>query len=405
MAGKPAGRGGKDGAPATIIIRRDDDGADAPHHGGAWKVAYADFVTAMMAFFLLMWLLDATTEAQRTGLADYFAPTNLFGRSVSGSGQPFGGKSPNDDGTSVSSAGMPRVIAGRRTPRQDADADEDEDEVTPATPASGPRAAQDDTDTSSDTIQGTIPGTSPGISRGRDDGHAAAAAARPGPGPRAAPQGGDFPAARLTPPPNPAKPADPENTATEAAAIAADGARENAALAQAAAGMRDAIQRDPALRDVAGQLTIETVPEGLRIQVVDAERRPMFALGGATPTPRAHDLLQKVAPALAALPNAITIAGHTDALGYHGSDKDNWDLSTERANATRRLLLEAGLPDARVRAVTGEADRDLLMPADPFNPANRRITILVLRHAGGTPANFPTPGGTPAISPTPGGTP
>src|SRR5579875_2406568 len=98
---------GKD--KGSIVLRKEEV-IEGGHHGGAWKVAYADFMTAMMAFFLLMWLLNATTEEQRTGLADYFAPTNLFGHSVSGSGQPFGGKTPNDEGTSVSSEGAPQAI-------------------------------------------------------------------------------------------------------------------------------------------------------------------------------------------------------------------------------------------------------------------------------------------------------
>src|SRR3984885_8674303 len=125
-------------APPTIVIRR-DEGEEPAHHGGAWKVAYADFVTAMMAFFMLMWLLNATTEVQRTGLADYFAPTNLFGRSASGSGKPFGGTTPNDAGSSVSSDGIPQVIKGHQSPQPNV---EDADTDTPATPL----ARRNDTD-------------------------------------------------------------------------------------------------------------------------------------------------------------------------------------------------------------------------------------------------------------------
>jgi chemotaxis protein MotB len=108
--------------------------------------------------------------------------------------------------------------------------------------------------------------------------------------------------------------------------------------------------------------------------------------------------MQKVVPALAGLPNAISIAGHTDSLSYRGQDKDNWGLSTDRANATRKILVEAGLPDSRIRSVTGNADRDLLLPADPLNPANRRITIIVLRHAGKDRPATPTPAAKPATS-------
>ena len=119
MAGRSAwGNRGKN--PVTIIVRHDEEDDEQPaHRNGSWKVAYADFVTAMMAFFMLMWLLNATTEVQRTGLADYFAPTNLFGRSASGSGKPFGGQTPNDSGTSVSSDGIPQVVKGRHSPQHD----------------------------------------------------------------------------------------------------------------------------------------------------------------------------------------------------------------------------------------------------------------------------------------------
>jgi len=155
----------------------------------------------------------------------------------------------------------------------------------------------------------------------------------------------------------------------------------------------DAVRQDPALKDTASQIIIDNVPEGLRIQIVDAERQPMFALGSGSPTLRVRALMQKVVPALASLPNAISIAGHTDSLTYRGQEKGNWELSADRANASRRILTEAGLGDERIRSVTGNADRDLLVPTDPQNPVNRRITIIVLRHAVATKAiTLATPG-------------
>ena len=105
-----AGKGKRDGAP-IIVIKKIEEGGHG-HHGGAWKVAYADFVTAMMAFFLLMWLLNATSEEQRRGLADYFAPTNVLGRSNTGSGQPFCGRSPNSDGKLATDTGAIRAERG-----------------------------------------------------------------------------------------------------------------------------------------------------------------------------------------------------------------------------------------------------------------------------------------------------
>jgi chemotaxis protein MotB len=374
LAGRPV-RGNRGKPPVTIIVRH-EEGEEPTHHNGAWKVAYADFVTAMMAFFMLMWLLNATTEVQRTGLADYFAPTNLFGRSASGSGKPFGGKTPNDAGTSVSSDGMPQVIKGHQSPQQDV---EEAVTDTPATPLA-------QSDAATDGASGATTDDADEQARMSRDGLNSGVAIQAGQGRQAVVRGGDYAAARLTPELNRDIPTDPtaaDVARREAAAIQSDSQREQRAMEQAGAQLLTAIRRDPALQDEAGQITVDTVPEGLRIQVVDAERRPMFALGSASPTRQVRQLMQKVAPVLAALPNAVSIAGHTDSLSYRGQEKDNWDLSTDRANATRRILVEAGLPAERIRSVTGNADRDLLVPADPLNPANRRITVIVLRHAGG----------------------
>jgi len=344
-------------SPTLILIRREEGGDSSGHHGGAWKVAYADFVTAMMAFFLLMWLLNATTEEQRTGLADYFSPTNFFGRSVSGSGQPFGGSTPNDPGIAASSTGSPQVIEGRQPQSPDDEADDPAPDATP-TPGDGAELRQG------------------------NEHQAGTKVPQPGVAAQALTLSADHAGMPLAPTPNaasaaPAKPA-PAHGVNEAD-------RERQMLDEAGAQLMEAIRHDPALQDAAGQLTIQAVPEGLRIQVVDAERRPMFALGGASPTPRVRELMRRVATVLAGLPNEISIAGHTDALTYRGQDRGNWELSSERANAVRRILAEAGLAESRVRSVTGNADRDLLMPGDPLNPANRRISIIVLRHTGANP--------------------
>jgi chemotaxis protein MotB len=320
-----------------------------------------------------MWLLNSTTEAQRTGLADYFAPTNLFGRSISGSGKPFGGKTPNDPDASVSSDGMPQVIKGLESPQPDLEATDTDTLATPQ-----PKQDQATDELTDGTRGAADTGADP--DQPRRDGYAL----QSGSGRQAIARGGDYAAARLTPEPNQKIPTDPtaaDVARHEAAAVESDSQREQQAMEQAGAKLMAAIRSDPALKDEAGQIMVDTVPEGLRIQVVDAERRPMFALGSAVPTPQIRAMMQKVVPALAGLPNAISIAGHTDALLYRGPDKDNWVLSTDRANAIRKILVEAGLPDGRIRSVTGNADRDLLMPNDPLNPANRRISIIVLRHA------------------------
>ena len=114
---------------------------------------------------------------------------------------------------------------------------------------------------------------------------------------------------------------------------------------------------------------------------MDEDRTAMFATGSAVPNERARLLLAKIAPVLARLTERIAIVGHTDAAPYRGGDRSNWELSADRGNATRRLLVEAGVQDARVQSVAGTADRDLLLPADPLAAANRRIAITVLRAA------------------------
>jgi chemotaxis protein MotB len=155
--------------------------------------------------------------------------------------------------------------------------------------------------------------------------------------------------------------------------------REKEEFEYAAQQVRDAVADDPRLAELARQLAIDTTPEGLRIQIRDADREAMFPLGSAVPNDKAKLLLQKVASVLARMPQDISIAGHTDAAPYAGTGFTNWELSADRANATRRLLVDSGLQESRVRSVTGNAQRDLAVPSDPLAAANRRISIVVLR--------------------------
>jgi chemotaxis protein MotB len=332
----------KDGK-ATIVIRREEV-VEGGHHGGAWKVAYADFVTAMMAFFLLMWLLNATTEEQRRGIADYFSPHNEMGRVSSGYGAIFGGRTPNSDGSMASDRGAVRALNGPPMPNLMVDDDESGD-VTAETPVTRfqvdgvPRGSTADT----------------AAEKPVDQGKGGAKPQRPS-------QSQEMPAA----------PTDKD--------IAAElERRERSTFDRAAQQIRDAIAADPSLSDLSRQLLIDVTPEGLRVQLVDAERQAMFATGSAVPNERARSVLAKITPILLKLPEQISVTGHTDATPYKGADRSNWDLSADRANATRRLLLEAGLPEGRVRSVAGMADRDPLIADDKLDAANRRIAIVVLR--------------------------
>ncbi len=362
----------KDGAKRPIIIKRDEV-VEGGHHGGAWKVAYADFVTAMMAFFLLMWLLNATTDEQRRGLADYFSPMNPLARGASGTGQPFGGKTPFETGEMVSDRGTMAVVPGR--------ANEQPVPEDPVTEVSLPRTPRE-----SDIDEPAKPGSAMFDAAG----HAVAAADPTRPDATSNPDAGRIepklqtsPDARVLALVGSKTPGSAaalvRASADEAALQAAQDKQERAAFAQAAAQIRDAIHGDKLLEDMAKQITIDQTPEGLRIQLLDEDKSSMFALGSAAMADRARMLLAKMAPALMNLPEPISIAGHTDATPFHGGDKTNWELSAERANATRRLLVESGLPEARIRSVTGNADRDLLLPSDPLAAVNRRIAIVVLR--------------------------
>jgi chemotaxis protein MotB len=315
----------------TTIIRREEV-VEGGHHGGAWKVAYADFVTAMMAFFLLMWLLNATTEAQRRGLADYFSPTVSVSNTHSGSGQPLAGKSPFEDGEAVSDRGTVAVM-NANAPPVDVDDDGSDTQVTKSVHSeAGQGAGAGGQLTASGHVQGGLAG-----------------------------------AAEL-----------------RKAEIARR--TEQAQFAKAAADMQKAIGADADLAPIARQLSIDLTPEGLRVQIRDSDGLPMFDSGSAEPNARALAVLKRLTPMLLALHEPISIGGYTDATPYAGEGRTNWDLSADRANATRRVLTEFGLPDSRIRDVTGHGDRDLLVPADPRAANNRRIALLLVRTAPALPA-------------------
>jgi chemotaxis protein MotB len=348
MRGKTSRKGG---AKIEIHVHKDEV-VDGEHHGGSWKVAYADFVTAMMAFFLLMWLLNATTEDQRKGLADYFSPNSTLSHNSSGTGQPFGGRTAFTDGAMVSDLGTPQVTVGQR-PVVDPEEEDASDVIAQ------PRPHRDDVPTKEADRQGQP------VSRLAASAGAQAAADQPAKG-------------------------NAQRRPTEAELRAELERREKQAFEQAAQQIREAVRGDPELAELARQLAIDMTPEGLRIQILDDDRQPMFPFGSAVPNERARLLLQKVAPVLMRLTQDVSIAGHTDAAPFAGAGRTNWELSADRANATRRLLVDAGLQEPRVRSVTGNADRDPLVPTDPLAAANRRIAIVVLRSVQSTRAGAPT---------------
>jgi chemotaxis protein MotB len=345
------------GGKGDIVIRREEV-VEGEGHGGAWKVAYADFVTAMMAFFLLMWLLNATTEEQRKGLADYFSPNAVLSHNSSGTGQPFGGKTAFSEGAMVSDRGAVEATVGEHPVVDPADPD-DSDTVAQ------PRPHRDDVD-----------------SKAPDQGGRMAMQPQPAPAHEIAVVRPEKPGVAV------ANKADGTNP-SEADLRAEQQKREKHAFDQAAQQIREAVSADPQLADLAKQLQIDITPDGLRIQILDAEHEAMFPLGSTVPNDHARLLLQKVASVLARMTQDISISGHTDAAPFTGSGRSNWELSADRANATRRLLEDAGLQESRIRSVTGNAEHDLLVPSDPLAAANRRISIQVLRSVPLSSAGLP----------------
>lgn len=251
-----------------IIIKRKKAAAHG-HHGGAWKIAYADFMTAMMAFFLLMWLLSSVSSKELAGIAEYFRTPLKVALN--------GGKS------AAESAG---VIPGGGTDM---------------TRSAGQRARSQD-------------------------------------------------------------------------------AADNARLRELKSRIERAIENNPTLKQYRKQLLIDVTTEGLRIQIVDDKNRPMFANASAQVQPYMRDILREIGKALNDVPNRISLSGHTDASTYAQGDKSysNWELSADRANASRRELIAGGLDGDKVLRVVGLSSTVPLDRNDAYNPINRRISIIVL---------------------------
>ncbi|TCK38027.1 chemotaxis protein MotB [Paraburkholderia sp. BL8N3] len=274
-------------APTVVVRRKKRGGGHGGHHGGAWKIAYADFVTAMMAFFLLMWLLGSTSKYDKEGIEDYFnTPLSAV----------FGGK----DGSGASRSS---VIEGG----------------------------------------------------GRD-----LSSSRPGEATRSQPH---------SVPPSVAR-----------AAIAAEDSQRLQQLKQKLTAL---IENTPALRAFRDQIRIAITSEGLRIEIVDSLKRPMFASGSSRLEGYVTTILTQIGGPLNDVDNRVSIAGHTDAVPYSGgqSGYSNWELSGERANAARRALVAGGMNERKVLQVRGLADVLPLNKDVADEPTNRRISILVLNKA------------------------
>jgi chemotaxis protein MotB len=315
-----------------VIIKKVKGRGEHAHHGGAWKVAYADFVTAMMAFFLLLWLLNVTTDVQKRGIADYFEPT-VASKSQSGAGGVLGGETIGQPGAQAIPTSLPSIAINRPALRQPNEGDDGNEGGTPG---------HDDSDNAGQ--------------RAKD---------------KAADQDQDQQAKRLTD-------RDLDGSVAE---------REERRFSAAKFTLQQAVKQLPELKGLADNLMVDETPEGLRIQLVDQDKKPMFALGSADLLDSAKKLLAVISQVVARMPNPVTITGHTDSIPYPGGGKyTNWELSADRANSSRRALVGDGIPESRFARVVGVADRDPLLPDQPTSPRNRRITIVLLREAKPQPS-------------------
>ena len=288
------------GNQRPIIIVKKKKAGSAAHHGGAWKVAYADFVTAMMAFFLVLWLVTAISKEQRAAVFDYFKnPSMEPGKSAK--------PAPGQMGPGGASTSPINLGGGLDAPR---------------------------------TTQSTKPGV--GVPK---------------------------------PTTVPAKQAAPSLADIEKAQTELEKKRMEALMQE----LKEAISKSQALEPFKDQLLLDITPDGLRIQIVDAQNRPMFDIGSAKLKGYTASILHELTPYLISVPNRISLTGHTDTTPYAGiTGYTNWDLSTDRANAARRALEGSGLATDKVSRVVGLSSSVLFDRGNPRNPINRRISIVVL---------------------------
>jgi chemotaxis protein MotB len=300
-----------------VIIKRIKKGGHGGHHGGAWKVAYADFVTAMMAFFLLMWLINTTTPEQKRGIADYFAAQSIS-QTVSGAGGILGGKV--DGQESAKAGGAPSVMQKQGPPAPADPVHQNQEAAKQGGTTDAEGTAPDSQVTSADHLEQSVP------------------------------------------------------------------SREKQDFASAAESIRQAMQDSPDIAQLSKQVLVDQTPEGLRIQLVDQDGKPMFEPGTATPLPQARKVLAAVAKIVDRLPNRVSISGHTDGKPFTAPDgTTNWELSANRANAARAILSANGLSSDRVYEVAGKAGSEPLLPEDPNASANRRLSIVLMHEAPPVP--------------------
>jgi chemotaxis protein MotB len=335
--------------PEMIFVRKRHGDGEEDHHGGVWKLAFADFMTAMMAFFLVMWLINSTSKETKAAIVQYFNPVQLLDSKPAKKGL----RDPKDSGQGASmqqtqeskeaaesgqsqGLGKSDEASLRADPLKTLDviAKRDLPAALPATAATD--APQDPFDRMDD--------------------------------PPAAENGVETEASKPT---NPGK----------LPATAQPAAKNNSVKSDSGGALADviaaAIKSEARGISAAPKSDVKKIDDGLLISLTDDARFSMFDVGSIKPKPQLVRILQKIGSALAKQPGSVEIGGHTDARQYKSATYDNWRLSSDRANMVYYMLVRGGLAPARVTRISGYADRRLKTPEAPLAPINRRIEILI----------------------------
>ena len=302
----------------TVIIKKIKKSGGG-HHGGAWKLAYADFVTAMMAFFLILWLLNSVTQEQLEGISNYFAPAS----------------------TSATTSGSGDVLAG-------------------ATMSASPTAMLAESTSPSVTVDLPPPKAGTGTSDSEDQ--------------------------------------DEDSTSASTSEEEAEEMMkkmEEEQFQEAEQKIRETIEGLPEFQQLVESLVIDSTPEGLRVQIVDQDGLAMFPSGSTKMLGHTRKVMKLVTNVVKEMPQNISITGHTDSRKFSGGEQGytNWELSADRANASRRALIELGIDPKRLARVVGMVAQEPFVADDPVNARNRRIPIVLLRGTGDQQAPPPAEGG------------
>ncbi|MDR2405003.1 MAG: OmpA family protein [Deltaproteobacteria bacterium] len=322
----------------TPIIKKIIKKGHGGGHGGSWKVAYADFVTAMMAFFLVMWLLAISSEQGKAALADYFQNLTMSDAVFNG-GIPSAFDPSNPTPGILNGGCFELIQKGKELDEKEKELDEKE-KALQAVGIVLPDQSQKDPNLTElpEGVEGGEGSDKTGVAAGEGlyvDGFGT-------------------PGGALT----------DEQRATEAA-------KDNLATELSAAAT------DALGGDVEGQFSVEKVPGGVRLELMDKEKRPIFISGQPRLTPVAQQLLGRIAEKLETIPNKISVEGHTDAVSTLSQELTNWELSTARASAARRFLSRHGIAEDRITMVAGFAATRPLPNTNPTDPVNRRISIMI----------------------------